>query len=150
MYCYRVPHVIIGVGYLLSMYHNVCVYGWMGLVYGLCKALIPIFVCFLLFRFRMLGAADIKLYSIICSYYNFVFCSRVMLTSVCIGAFFSIFKIIQQKNLRVRFRYFAEYIKGVAAGRRPAKYYDFNTQGESGVIPFTLCILLATVVCMSG
>lgn len=132
------------------MCHNYYLYGIWGPVYGLLKGFLPILLCLFFYALRMIGAADIKLFSIISSYYSIIFCLRVMAISVIIGALFSIVKMIQSHNLLDRFRYFAEYIRILKAVRQPLKYYDREKQGEEGIIPFTPCILLAVVICMGG
>lgn len=119
-------------------------------MYGLLKGLIPILLCLFFYGLRMFGAADIKLFSIISSYFNIIFCLRVMALSVMIGAFFSIVKMIYNRNFFIRFRYFAEYIKAIMVTKRPLRYYDRKRQGEEGVIPFVVCISLAVVICMGG
>ncbi len=150
LYCYRVPNVFVGIGFALCLYRNVCIYGAGGIGYALLKSLFPILLCLLFYKLRMIGAADIKLFSIISSYYSIVFCLRVMVVSVMIGAFFSIVKMIVYRNFFNRFRYFAEYIKAIVITKQPLKYYDRKQQGEDGIIPFTICISLAVVICMGG
>ncbi len=150
LYRYRVPNGIIGIGFALCLYRNLCMYGALGVVYWLLKSLFPILLCLFFYLLRMIGAADIKLFSIVSSYFNIVFCLRVMVLSVIIGALFSIVKIFCKGNFLDRFRYFAEYIKAVVATKRPLKYYDQNRHGDEGIIPFTICISLAVVICMGG
>ncbi|MCM1244554.1 MAG: hypothetical protein NC293_02790 [Roseburia sp.] len=57
-------------------------------------------------------------------------------------------KMIRRKNFIYRFRYFSEYMKNLAAGNKPAPYYDLDTGGDGGVIPFTICISMAFIICM--
>lgn len=114
------------------------------------NGLIPFVVCFFFYLLHMCGAGDIKLFSIISSYYDFKFCFRVMLLSLLFGAVFSVVKMIQRKNFICRFRYFSKYIKNLTAGKRPAPYYDLDKNGDEGVIPFTICISIAFIICMRG
>lgn len=148
LYRYRVPNAIVCIGLALSLYRNLWLYGISGLWYFALNCLIPFVVCFIFYLLHMFGAGDIKLFSIISSYYGFKFCFRVMIVSLFIGALLSIFKMIQEKNFIHRFRYFSEYLKKLTAGRKPVPYYDLKTYGDEGVIPFTICISLAAIICM--
>ncbi len=150
LYHYRVPNVIVGIGFALCLYRNLCLYGTIGVVYGLLKSLFPILLCLLFYVLRMIGAADIKLFSIVSSYFSIVFCLRVMVLAVMIGGFFSIVKIICNRNLLIRFHYFTEYIKAIMVAKRPLKYYDRSRHGDGGIIPFTVCISLSVIICMGG
>lgn len=71
-----------------------------------------------------------------------------MILSLFIGALFSIIKMIQKKNFIYRFRYFSQYVKNLFMRKIPVPYYDKNICGEDGVIPFTICISLAVIICM--
>lgn len=150
LYQYRVPNVIICIGFALSLYRNLWHYGFLGVWYFSLNGLIPFVVCFIFYLLHMLGAADIKLFSIISSYTDFRFCFRVMILSLAIGAVFSIIKMIQQKNFIHRFRYFSNYVKNLTTRRIPAPYYDRKVSGDEGIIPFTICISLAVIICLTN
>lgn len=148
LYRYRVPNAIICIGLALSLYKGLWLYGVPGLWYVLLNGLIPFVVCFIFYRLHMFGAGDIKLFSVISSYYHVIFCFRVMVVSLFIGALFSLFKMIQKRNFIRRFRHFSTYVKQLVAGQRPGPYYDRNTCGDEGIIPFTICISLAAIIFM--
>lgn len=150
LYQYRVPNPIICVGLALSLYKNLWLYGIQGILYFSVNSLIPFVVCFIFYRLHMFGAGDIKLFSIISSYFNLRCGFRAMIVSLFIGALFSFVKIILQKNFICRFRHLTQYMKNWMAGQPDRIYYDFKKQGEEGVIPFTICILLAVIICMGG
>lgn len=148
LYRYRVPNAIICAGFVLSLYRNLSLYGIWGLWYFSLNCLIPFVVCFIFYVLHMFGAGDIKLFSIISSYYNVQFCFRVMVLSLAIGAFLSMIKIIQKRNFIHRFRYFSDYMKSLSAGKIPSPYYDRKVSGDEGIIPFTICISMAAIICM--
>ena len=148
LYRYRVPNAIICAGLILSLCRNLLLYGVPGIWYFSLNGLIPFVVCFIFYLLHMFGAGDIKLFSIISSYYNFRFCFRVMILSLVIGALLSIFKMIQKKNFICRFRYFSDYMKQLSAGKMPGPYYERKESGDEGIIPFTICISLAVIICM--
>ncbi len=145
LYRYRVPNALIGIGLALSLYNSIYQQGMLGIGVFSVKCLFPFVVCFVFYLFHVLGAGDIKLFSIVCSYYNIGCCVRVMLVSLLIGALFSLFKMILQKSFIRRFR----YVKNLRSGRSNRVYYDLKTCGDEGVIPFTICITLAVIICVA-
>ena len=150
LYSYHVPNCFIVGGLALSLYRNMGLYGMTGLWHFAWNGLIPIVVCFIFYLLHMFGAGDIKLFSIIYSYYTIQFGVKVMIVSLLIGALFSVTKMFLQKSFIRRFRHFSEYIKNLAAGKAGAAYYDLKKCGDEGVIPFTICITLAVIICIGG
>lgn len=148
LYCYRVPHIIIIMGLGLSLYHNLMTYGLLGTVYFFTGCMIPLIVCSFFYLLRMLGAADIKLISIISSYYSFVFSARVVFYALLAGALFSTLKILRKRSLFRRFLYFSSYIKQVYREKRLIPYYESKNWEEEAVIPFSVCILFGYCICL--
>lgn len=145
LYCYRVPHIIIIMGLGLSLYHNFMVYGlFHGVIYFSVGCIIPLIVCSFFYLLRMLGAADIKLISIISSYYSLVFSARVMFYALLAGALFSTLKILRKRNLFRRFLYFSSYIKQVYREKRLIPYYASANWEKEAVIPFPSAFCLGT------
>ena len=96
----------------------------------------------------MLGAADIKLISIISSYYSLVFSARVVFYALLAGALFSTLKILRKRNLFRRFLYFSSYIKQVYREKRLIPYYASANWEKEAVIPFSVCILFGYCICL--
>lgn len=148
LYCYRVPHIIIIMGLGLSLYHNFITYGLVGTVYFLAGCIIPLIVCSFFYLLRMFGAADIKLISIISSYYSFIFGARVVFYALLAGALFSTLKILRKRSLFRRFLYFSSYIKQVYREKKLIPYYASRDWEEEAVIPFSVCILFGYCICL--
>lgn len=144
------PNAIVCAGLALSLYHSVWQYGIAGIWLFSLRCLFPFVVCFIFYLLHMLGAGDVKLFSIICSYYSVESCVRVMIVSLLIGALFSVIKMILQKSFIRRFRHFSNYIRNLMSGKPDMVYYDFKKCGDEGVIPFTICITLAVIICIGG
>lgn len=147
---YRVPNVIICIGLALSLYRKIWQYGIWGVWYFSIGCLVPFVVCFIFYLLHMFGAGDIKLFSIIFSYYTIEYGVRVMIVSLLAGAFFSVSKMLLQRSFFRRFRHLSQYVKKLAAGETVTVYYDLKKCGDEGVIPFTICITLAVIICMAG
>ena len=148
MYCYQVPHIIIIMGLLLSLFNNFLTYGIVGVVYFIIGCIIPIIFCSFFYLLRMFGAADIKLISIICSYYSIYFGAHVVFYSLLVGALFSVLKIIRKRNLSRRFLYFKNYIRQICKEKKVIPYYATKKWEEDAVIPFSLCILFGFCICL--
>lgn len=148
LYQYRVPNFFVCVGFALGLYRNILDYGTIGIGYFLINSLIPFVVCFFFYLLHIIGAGDIKLFSVISSFFNFTFCFRVMIGSLFIGAVISILRMIQKRNFIQRFRYFFDYVRRLTIEKKICAYYDLEVNGDEGVIPFTICISMAVIVCL--
>ena len=95
--------------------------GW-GILYFLVGAITPILILFLLFLGNVLGAGDIKLFSVIgaslgategiqCIWYSFV-----------AGAILAIFLLFFRSNFLSRIQYFIQYIKTCFIGKSIRTY----------------------------
>lgn len=146
--CYRVPNAVICMGLALSLCRNLWQYGIWGAWYFSFECLVPFVVCFIFYLLHMFGAGDIKLFSIIFSYYTIEHGVKVMILSLLAGALFSVSKMLLHRSFLRRFRHFSQYVKKLAAGETPTAYYDLKKCGDEGVIPFTICITLAVIICM--
>lgn len=150
LHYYRVPNAMICIGLALSLCRNLWQYGIWGAWYFSFGCLIPFVVCFIFYLLHMFGAGDIKLFSIIFSYYTIEHGLKVMFLSLLAGALFSVSKMLLQRSFVRRFRHFSQYVKRLAAGEAATAYYDRKKCGDEGVIPFTICITLAVIICMGG
>lgn len=93
----------------------------------------------------MLGASDVKLFSVIGSFAGVQRICLIMVTALFFGAAMAVVKIIFQKNFRRRFRHLFNYTKNCIQEKKLLTYYDWEKEGEDGVIPFTIAISLAAI-----
>lgn len=147
LYYYKVSNVVICIGLTLGLLYRLEMEGILGLIPWVIGILVPFFLCFILYLFRMAGAADIKLFSVIGSLYSVKFCFKVMAVSLLIGGLLSIMKLIYCRNGYKRFSYFIRYMKRIVQTKRIEPYYVRSEQGEDGVIPFVVAISLAYMLC---
>lgn len=97
---------------------------------------------------RMLGASDVKIFCVIGSFAGVEACLEIMLVSVFTGAVLAVFKVIREKNLRVRLNYFLQYLYQWKQDKKAYRYYDRAKDGDEGIIPFTVAITFAAIYCL--
>ncbi len=144
---YRIPSGLIHYGLFLSLLIRLWTEGAQGIFSWMLGAVIPLILCFVLYIFRMVGASDIKLFSIIGSFYSVTFCLRVMVVSVLLGAAMAVGKMLICHNARERFSYLMAYLSQLVITRRITPYYTRQEQGDQGVVPFVIAISFAVLLC---
>lgn len=87
------------------------------------------------------------MYSVIGSYFGIRILLKVMVVSLVIGALMAILKMMQRRNFIRRFQHFSHYVFCWRQGEKWNRYYDKSIEGEDGIIPFTVAISLATLIC---
>ena len=148
LYCYKVSNVVICIGLSLSLLYRLWTEGVIGVLPWLIGIAVPFFLCFILYLCRMAGAADIKLFSVICSFYSMEFCLKVIGGSFVIAAVMSIWKIIRYQNMRERFHYFTGYISNFVMTKQVKPYYRDNGRKEEYVVSFAVAISLSYLLCL--
>ena len=96
----------------------------------------------------MLGASDVKMFSVIGSFVSLRLLYSIMVVSLVLGAAMAIGKMILRKNFIRRFRQLFNYVNNYIWEKRVTPYYDRETEGEEGIIPFTVAISFATILCV--
>jgi len=107
--------------------------------------LLPLVFLFPLFAFHMLGAGDIKLFSIIGLFIGPKHILTVMLLSALFGSIQAIYVLLKNKNIRERLHYFFDFFT-----KREHKlskcYYCKSEDSYKNAIHFSLSIFSALVV----
>lgn len=96
----------------------------------------------------MLGAADSKLFSVIGSFVGVTVVLKIMFVSLVTGAVLAFGKMILRRNFRERFIKLFRYTLTCLQNKRIEVYYDREKEGEDGIIPFTVAITLAVILCV--
>ncbi len=94
---YRISNRLIAFGLLCGL---VCRYVWegaAGLIYGLVNISIPVILLYLLFQLRVLGAGDIKLFSVTACYFSLRQIMGLILTALIAAAAAGVCKILYRK-----------------------------------------------------
>ena len=120
-------------------------------IYGILPWFVGIFVpfilCYTLYRCRMLGASDSKMYSVIGSFVGLRLLCSIMVVSLILGAAMAIGKMILRNNFRSRFRHLFNYVCCCVQEKKMLQYYDRKQDDDDGIIPFIVAISLAVLFC---
>lgn len=112
----------------------------LGLAVGLARALAAVLLTGGLYLLRMVGAGDIKLMAMIVGCLGFRRGGAGILAGLCLGAVWSLVKLVRCGILPARLRYFADYVQRYVETGRAAPYYRKGEDGEELVIPLGACI----------
>lgn len=133
---------------LISLIRRLEVQGLTGIYPWLTGIIIPFILCYFFYRCRMLGASDSKMFSVVGSFVGIRLVLKIMVVSLFIGAVMAVVKMIIRNNFTRRFRQLSNYVIRCMKEKRITAYYDRNCEGEDGIIPFTVAISLAVLICV--
>ncbi len=108
--------------------------------------LIPVCILFILFIFRMLGAGDIKLISVIGGFYGSVFALKVFVISIFVGSIFSVVRCVRYGYLFIRIVNFKNFLTELIRSKKVNAYYVRERDGDEVVIPFSAAIFAGYVI----
>lgn len=135
-------------GWLTGFSYRLWKSGLKGTGIFLVGALVPVLILYLLFVFRMIGAGDIKLLSVLGGFMGpsaVVVCIGI---SFLFGAVFSLAVLILCGNLKSRLRYFAGYFNRFITTKEIIPYIRKGRQMEN--IHFSVPILMSVLLFAGG
>lgn len=135
----RVSNRLVVFGWLVGFVSNLAMYGWAGSIYFFIRMMVPVLIFYLFFLMRVLGAGDIKLFSVISGFIGLRELAEIIVYSFLAGAVFSLIVLIHNRNLPARLIYVSDYIKTVLVTKSIPKY-DCESDGKQNVIPFSAAI----------
>lgn len=116
--------------------------------------ILPIILLWILFRYKVIGAGDIKLFSVIGSLYGCPFIIKNMILALFSGAILSVIHFIRQKDFLYRLSYFKSFISRQNSIKKfllePIPYYEREQEGYSAVMPFTVAITIGFLLARYG
>lgn len=120
--------------------------GWKGAGVFLRNVSIPVILCYLLFLIHVLGAGDIKLFSVIGGIWNFKILTVTIMISFLTAAGMSLGKMLYHHNLVSRLCIFGDYIRQALAAAQFSQYP--KSQGNQHIIHFSIAILIGYIIAM--
>lgn len=102
---------------------------------------------FPLFLFRMLGAADVKMISLIVGFLGPGWGTASVGTGFFLGAVWSLARLLRRKILLQRLSYFFAYIRRITIWKTYEPYYRADRDGGEPVIPLAFCFSAGTGLC---
>ncbi len=137
----RISNHLIILGLLFGYISNIVKFGWLGNIYFFIRISVPVLLFYLFFLMHVLGAGDIKLFSVISSFIGLWGFSEVVAYSFLAGAAASIMVLIYHQNLFTRIQYFFQYIRSIFYQKCITKY-DFESDGKRNYIHFSVAIFV--------
>ncbi|WP_302326817.1 A24 family peptidase [Enterocloster lavalensis] len=101
-----------------------------------------------LYRFRVIGAGDVKLAAVIVAWLGFAQGDAGIFAGLCLGAVWSFGRLVRRGILWKRFSYLAGYVRDYLTTGKIAAYYNRERDGDEAAIPLGVCLAVGTVVVM--
>ena len=132
----RIPNYLICSGWAVGLLYQIVLKGLSGLYFFLFGSLVPIFILFVLFIFRMLGAGDIKLLSVLGGFLGSNATFVCIILSFLFEALIAIIKFAVNRNLLSRLQYLAEYFKELFLEKKIKPYY-VPVENDNNIVHFS-------------
>jgi len=153
---YKISNHLILSGIIIGLVVNLYEVGWTGVVIWLCGVMAPIILLSPLFLFKVLGAGDIKLFSVVGSFYGVIFALKSIMVALIIAAILSVIHLIKYKQVFYRLHHLVNYIQSMYQNYEKSRqekckikilpYYDVKKDGYKGVIHFSIAIFVAILI----
>ena len=140
----RIPNLLTALGALAAFSCSILVYGWQAAGGGILRSLVLLIILYPLFLMGVIGAGDVKLFSVCALLMPMPGLGHFLLFSLIWGGVFSLLKMLQRKQLMFRLRRGFMYIWDMLRARRIFRY-ETECSADS-CIPFGVCIFLGYLV----
>lgn len=147
---YKVKNSIILSGMAAGILYRISEQGIKGVVFWLFGAMIPVLLLWILFRYRMLGAGDIKLFSVIGGMYGASIIINTMILAFFAGGVLSVIRLLETGGFKNRLQYLAGFISEQGNKQKRIIYYQKERDGRAPVVHFTIAILIGFLLCRFG
>lgn len=137
----RVSNRLILAGLGMGLCYRIREEGPVGFISFCIHAGVPVILLFILFLMRVLGAGDIKLFSIISSVYSFREWGICFAATFVIGAVWALAQMLHLRNLNRRLISLGIYIRTILVEREIFPY-PFGAKEKEHTLPFSVAILL--------
>lgn len=138
----KISNRLILLGLLLAILFQIWKSGIEGLIPCLGNIVFPVVVYYLFYLIGVLGAGDIKLFSVIGGFINFRQFMQCMLVSFLLGAIVSFCKMFFSKTLRSGMISVGQYFRALSMG----EYRRYTPESKKQTIHFSLYILLGLIL----
>lgn len=149
---YKVPNALILSAFIISLTGYIDKQGISGIYPWLTGTIVPFILTYFFYKLRMLGASDVKIFSVTGSFIGVGSALQIMVTSIFTGAVIALLYAAKRKNLRRRLScfilYLYKYQNQDSSHKKLIPYYDREKEKEDGIIPFTPAIVLAVILCL--
>lgn len=133
----------VGIGLLSLLEEKISPY------YYISACFLPFFLLILLYKIRVLGAGDIKLFMVAGLFLGRKEILQVIVWAFLFGGIYALIQLFRKKCFRRRFTYLFSYIKRVAVNGKIEAYVTENWEEEM-VLHFSLCVFLGCLPIIGG
>jgi len=143
---YKIKNYIILPFILFGMIINCIIYGSRGALISLWGMAAPVFILFVFYALRMLGAGDIKLFSAIGAIMGIKFVLYSIAFSFIAGGGIALVILSINRDWKNRMSYLFNYFKCCFLANSLLPYTDFDGKKDGGKFHFTLAIACGVIV----
>lgn len=144
----RIPNPLVLTAAMTGLVYQVMTTGPMGILHFSTGMIIPAILLMPLFRFRMMGAGDIKLLMVLGGIVGFPDILRLMVLSIVAGGIVALVRMIFVTGFRERFLYLFRYVVETGKSNKIAPYRKPGKRPEN--FPFAVPVFAATVIMTAG
>ena len=140
----RIPNILTLVSSVTGLLLQTMGSGTFGIADFILGTTIPLVILLPLFRFRMMGAGDIKLLMALGGIAGFSGMLRIMLWSFVAGGIAAFIRMIRAAGFRERFHYLYRYVLETRRSGRITPYRKKGKRPEN--FPFSVPVFIAAVI----
>lgn len=144
MKTYKVKNQWLIFGFAFGAAVNLSCIQWIDAVDKLLGVLVPMLLIGL-YRYGMLGAADIKLLAMSGFYLGFWAVIYLIGLTFLFAAVLSVYRIVTNRHLLFRFFYFLDFLRGLPTNHSPV-YMDFSDKDKAACIHMTVPMAISAAV----
>lgn len=145
----KVKNRIIIFGLASGLFFQIGILGIKGIGIFILGIGLPVIILFILFLFRVMGAGDIKLLSVVGGFLGPIAVFKCIIITFFFGAVFAFIKILIKQNLLYRLQYLAKYSAEFRKSKKIKPYY-IPEEGMDFVIHLTIPIFLGVTLVLGG
>lgn len=127
----KIPNIFIVTGWLFGIAFGFEKRGVSGMMSGVVSAVIVILLGFFLFHMGMIGAGDVKLFSVVSCMQTVDRLFRILVVFFAVTGSMSLWKLVKNRLLAKRFCYFWRYVTGQ---EERSVYYEQKQDGTACTI----------------
>lgn len=137
----KIPNWLILISLFAGSQYLFLCEGGIGLLHFIVRMLLPVFILYFLFLIKVLGAGDIKLFSVISVFVPARAAIFIVILSFFYGALASVAMMLSSKELFPRLNNFRFYALNVFTEKRIKEYRTFDKR--SSYLHFSIYIMLS-------
>lgn len=145
---YKIPNALMAAGAFASLILACSLSGVPGFLAWISGMIMPLLILLPLFKFRMIGAGDVKLFAVIGSFTYFPAIMRFMFFCLIASSLCALILILRSGNLKARFIYFASYCHSYFKTGKLRRYIIPGNRPEN--FHLTMPVLICTVLYTGG